>query len=105
MKNFGLIAKSPEVVGAVVSDFSGALLESSGNIDPEGTAAVLAYTSQALGQAGEQLGLGALTRAVVVGPGKTGIVTLLQDGVLGVYIDPTKSTANFEKKLDDLLQK
>ncbi len=93
------------MLGAVVSDPDGALIESSGNVDPEGTAAVLAYTSQALAQAGEQLGLGTLSRAVISSATKACVLSVLADGVLGVYLDPSKPVAAFEKKLDELLQR
>jgi predicted regulator of Ras-like GTPase activity (Roadblock/LC7/MglB family) len=105
MKNFPLIAKCPEVIGAVLSDPQGALLQASGDIEAESVGAVLTYTSQSLARAGEHLGLGALSRAVVTGPGKTCFIVVRAEGVLGVYVDATKPASAFEKKLEELLQR
>jgi predicted regulator of Ras-like GTPase activity (Roadblock/LC7/MglB family) len=105
MKNFQLVASCPEVIGAVVSDAEGALVEFSGDIDAESTGAVMTYAAQALAKAGEHLGLGILTRAVVSGPRRACVITTAGDVVLGVYVDATKPVSAFEKKLDDLLRR
>lgn len=97
-----MIAKLPEVVAAVLSDPSGALLDCSGNIDGEVAAAVHAFTVQSLGRAGELLGFGGFQRASVVGPSKACVITLQADTVLGTYVDPAKPLASVEKKLDTL---
>jgi predicted regulator of Ras-like GTPase activity (Roadblock/LC7/MglB family) len=104
MTDIHVIAKLPEVVGAVLSDPSGALLEAVGNLDGEAVGAVHAFSVQALGQAGEMLGLGTFLRAAVTGPAKTCVLALQHDGVLGVFVDPTKPLAVVEKKIQDLLQ-
>jgi predicted regulator of Ras-like GTPase activity (Roadblock/LC7/MglB family) len=105
MQHFQLLASYPEVVGAVVSNPSGALLHSAGDLDAESVGAVLTYSSQSLASAGEQLGLGDLSRIVVTGGKRTCIVTLRQDGILGVYIDSSQPLAAFEKKMDELLRR
>jgi len=105
MQNFELLASYPEVIGAVVTDQGGALLQSAGEIDAETVGAVLSYSSQSLARAGENMGLGELTRIVVAGAKRTCIITVRQEEVLGVYVDSSKPLASFEKKMDDLLQR
>jgi hypothetical protein len=103
MKDISVIARIPEVVGAVLSDPSGALLDAFGSVDGEAAGAVHAYSVLALSQAGEMLGLGSFQRAAVVGPKAACVLTLQPEGVLGVYVDPQKPLALVEKKLEDLL--
>ena len=105
MHNFQLIASSPEVIGAVVSDTLGTLLQSAGNIDAESIGAVLSYSAAALAGAGRELGLGDLGRIVISSPTRTCLVTVRQQEVLGVYIDSSKPVASFEKRMDELLQR
>lgn len=101
MKDFNVIAKFPEVQGAVLSDPTGALLDVVGNIDGEVAGAVNAYSIRSLGQAGELLGLGGIQRASIVGPTKSVVITLQDEEILGVYVDPDKPLAAIEKKLND----
>lgn len=105
MKDFNVIAKLPEVVGAVLSDTSGALLDWSGNIDGEVAGAAHAFSVRSLARAGDLLGLGNFQRVSVVGPTKSCVITLQGDTVLGTYVDPTKPLAAIEKKLHDTLHK
>jgi len=99
-----VLAKLPEVVGAILSDPSGALLDSVGSLDGETVGAVHAFSVHALAQAGELLGLGAFLRASVTGPVKACLLTIQDDAVLGVYVDPAKPLAVVEKKLQGILQ-
>ncbi|HET9960223.1 MAG TPA: roadblock/LC7 domain-containing protein [Polyangiaceae bacterium] len=101
MKDFNVIAKFPEVQGAVLSDPSGALLDVAGNIDGEVAGAVHAYSMKSLGQAGELLGLGGIQRTAIVGPTKSVVITIHDQEILGVYVDPDKPLAAIEKKLQD----
>lgn len=105
MQNFQLVASCPEVIGAVVSDLQGALLQSAGEIDAESLGAVISYSAGSLSTAGAELGLGDLSRIVVSGPTRTCIVTLRHRELLGVYIDSSRPLAAFEKKMDELLQR
>jgi hypothetical protein len=104
MKDINVIAEFPEVLGAVLSDASGALLDALGDVDGESAGAVHAYSLRALSQAGELLGLGGFERVTVLGPGQACVIALQGDAVLGVYVDPAKPLAPFEKKLLDALQ-
>src|SRR4051812_26996707 len=87
------IAKLPEVTAVVVSDPSGAMLEASGAIDGETAAAVYAVAVEALGRAGEQLGLGPFLRASITGPAKACLVCVHDEGIVSVQVDPTKPMA------------
>ena len=104
MKNFHMIAKLPEILGAVLSDPAGALIESFGSTDAEAAAAVHSFSAQSLGQAGDLLGLGTLDRVSIVGPTRVCTISKQSDGVLGVYVDPTKPLASIEKKIQDTLR-
>jgi predicted regulator of Ras-like GTPase activity (Roadblock/LC7/MglB family) len=105
MKCFTLIAKLPEITGAVLSDSSGALLESSGSADGEAAGAVHVFSLHGLNRAGEMLGLGGIGHASVVGPSMTCVMFLHGDEILGVYVDPSKPLSAVEKKLHELLQR
>jgi len=105
MKDLTVIAKFPEVVGAVLSDLSGALIDSVGNVDGEAASAVHSFSLNSLRQAGDLLGLGTFQRCSIVGPGKACVITIEDGAVLGVYVDPSKPLAAVEKKLQDSLQK
>jgi hypothetical protein len=105
MKDISVIAEFPEVVGAVLSDPAGALLDAFGSVDGETAGAVHAYSVVALSQAGDLLGLGAFERAAIAGPGATCLLSLEGEAVLGVYVDPTKPLPALEKKLRDALHR
>jgi len=68
MKDLNVIAKFPEVIGAVLSDLSGALIDSVGSVDGEAASAVHSFSLNSLCQAGELLGLGNFQRCSIVGP-------------------------------------
>jgi hypothetical protein len=102
MNNFDAVAKLPGIVGAALSNDSGSLLESIGNIDGDTVGAVNAFSVQSLGKAGEVLGLGSLQRIIVSDPGRSCVALVLGDEVLSVYADAGKPFANLEKKLDGI---
>lgn len=105
MRDLSRIAEIPGVLSALLSDSSGALLESARTADGEGAGAIFAYSSQSLVSAGEQLGLGDFRRATVGGPGKTCIIGMWEGAVLGIFVDPSKPLAEIERKLDIVLQR
>jgi predicted regulator of Ras-like GTPase activity (Roadblock/LC7/MglB family) len=98
------IAKSPEVVATVVTDRSGMLLDSTGDVDGESVGAVNAVSAEALGKAGETLGLGPLQRCAITGPKKACVITINDDEIVGFYVDPGKPIGAFEKKLEGVLR-
>lgn len=105
MKNFNLVSKFPEVIGAALTDTSGILLESSGRMDGEMAGAVHAFTARALAQAGDVLGLNSLERAVLSAEKSVCIIAVGDNCVLGVDVDPNKPIAAVEKKVWDAISK
>jgi predicted regulator of Ras-like GTPase activity (Roadblock/LC7/MglB family) len=99
------IAKFPEVIALVVTDDTGSLLESSGDVDGEALGAVHVVTTQALDRCGDALGLGPLQRVTVTGPRRACLIAVYDQEVLGAYLDPTKPIGTFEKKLDMALRR
>jgi predicted regulator of Ras-like GTPase activity (Roadblock/LC7/MglB family) len=99
------IAKFPEVTALVVTDDTGSLLESSGDIDSEAIGAVHVVTMQGLTRCGNALGLGALERLTVTGGKRACFIAVYDHEVLGIYVDPTKPIGAFEKKLETALRR
>jgi hypothetical protein len=60
---------------------------------------------QALTRCGNALGLGPLYRVTVTGPRRACLIAIHEQEVLGIYVDPTKPIAAFEKKLDSALRR
>lgn len=98
------IARIPEVVATVVTDRTGTLLESTGDVDAESAGAVHAVSAEALISAGEALGLGVLQRTAIVGPRRACLITISETEIVGIHVDATKPFAAFEKKLEALLR-
>jgi hypothetical protein len=104
MTDINAVANYSEVLAAVLSDPSGALLDSYGDVDGEAAGAVHSYCVQGLAQAGEILGLGVFHRSSVTGPSAACVILLHHEEVLGVYVDPRKPLGAVEKKLQETLQ-
>ena len=105
MKNFNLVAKFPEVLGAAISDSSGALLDCVGQMDGEVAGAVHAFTARALTQVGEILGLSSFERATITGPSFACLIATYDNSVLGVDIDPHRPLNVVEKKIWETISK
>lgn len=97
------MARLPEVTAWVLSEASGALVESGGDIDGEATGAVVAVALRGLAEIGQHLGIGSLKRASLAGSGWSSVWAVHDQEVLGVYVDPSKPLSAFEKKLDTIL--
>lgn len=97
------MARLPEVTAWVLSEGSGALVESWGDIDGEATGAVVALTLRAIENIGQNLGIGSLKRASLSGSGWSSVWAVHDQEVLGIYVDPSKPLSAFEKKLDTIL--
>jgi hypothetical protein len=104
-KNFSLIARIPEVTGAALTDTSGALIDSAGQMDGEAAGAIHCYVALALSRAGEALGLGAFERSTMAASARQCLIFLHEGSVLGVNINPNKSASSIEKKICDTLAK
>jgi predicted regulator of Ras-like GTPase activity (Roadblock/LC7/MglB family) len=105
VKNFSVVAKFPEVIGAALTDSSGMLIECAGQMDGEVAGAVHAFTARALSQAGEVLGLSSFERATLVGGKSVCVVVVHENSVLGAEIDPSKPLSVVEKKIWDTITK
>jgi predicted regulator of Ras-like GTPase activity (Roadblock/LC7/MglB family) len=103
MKEFSSISKIPGVIAAVVGDSDGALVEWSGSVDGESSAAVHAFAVRGFAQAGEQVGLGELQRMSIVGPSSACVIAVTRDSLVGVYGDPSKPVAGLERRLQEIL--
>jgi predicted regulator of Ras-like GTPase activity (Roadblock/LC7/MglB family) len=99
------VAKLAEVTALVVTDETGSLLESSGDIDAESLGAVNIVAMQALTRCGNTLGLGQLDRFTIAGPKHACLIAPYEQEVLGVYLDGTKAIGAFEKKLEIMLKR
>jgi predicted regulator of Ras-like GTPase activity (Roadblock/LC7/MglB family) len=99
------IARLPEVTAMVVTDQSGALIQSSGEVDGAAAGPVYSVAATALGQAGEQLGLGPLSRASVAGAATACLLVVDAAGVVAIQVDAKKPMGAIEKKLDGLLRR
>jgi len=99
------VVRSAEVSAMVVTDRTGVLIESSGEIDGETAGAVYAVAAGDLDRLGEQLGLGPFQRASITGPTSACIVAIHEDGVMAMQLDPRKPIAAMERKLDGVLRR
>jgi predicted regulator of Ras-like GTPase activity (Roadblock/LC7/MglB family) len=99
------IARFPEVAALVVTDDTGSLLESTGDIDGEAIGAVHVVTMQALTRCGNALGLGPLHKVTVTGQRHACLIAIFEQEVLGIYVDPTKPIGAFENKLESALRR
>jgi predicted regulator of Ras-like GTPase activity (Roadblock/LC7/MglB family) len=97
------IARFPEVTSFVVTDTSGALIESTGEIEGESVAAVVAVAVRSLNSAAEALGIGAFRRSSLTGSGFTCLIAATERELFGIYADPTKPLGPLEKKLESVL--
>lgn len=94
-----------EVKSVVTCDLDGALSEATVDLDGETTAAISGFVTKAMTQVGDRVGTGALQRITISGKTKAAIITVVDEGLLTVFVDPSKPTAPIEKKLDLMLQR
>ncbi len=99
------ICKLPEVAAAVVTDRSGMLVDSTGDVDGETVGAVHAVSADALARTGEILGMGPLQRATITGGKKACVIVTQDEEIAGIYVDPAKPIGTFETKLDTVLRR
>jgi predicted regulator of Ras-like GTPase activity (Roadblock/LC7/MglB family) len=99
VKSLNAVSKIPEVLGAVLTDPSGILIESTGQMDGEVAGAIHAFTARALAQTGELLGLNNLERASLVADKSVCVLAVSDNSVLAAEVDPGKPLGAIEKKL------
>src|ERR1019366_8561578 len=98
MNPFDVVSKIPGIVAAILSDESGNLLESVGNIDGESPAPVNAFPRESFGKAGDILGLGSLDRVVIASPTRSAIVAVRPGYVMSVFADAGNEIKQRKKK-------
>lgn len=99
------ITRIPDVVGAVLSDAAGSVIEFSGRVDGETAGAVQSFCVDAFAKAGQLLGLGTVQRTTFATSAGACVITAPAGRVLGVYVDANKPTAPVEKRLAEILQR
>jgi predicted regulator of Ras-like GTPase activity (Roadblock/LC7/MglB family) len=100
MADLASVARIPHVSGAVLGDAGGAFYDAIREQDGESVASVAAFVATSLGQAGEELGLGALRRVVTAGE-KRGLLMAAAGGVLvTARVEPATALASVERAFD-----
>jgi predicted regulator of Ras-like GTPase activity (Roadblock/LC7/MglB family) len=100
MSKLAMIAKFPGVKSSVLSDAAGGFLDAAGDVDGETVAAVAGVLTTMMGEAGEQLGLGALRRMSFTGRARACLVAVQSDAVVTAFVEPSTSIGAVEKALD-----
>ena len=98
MADLSFLKQLPEVRSAVLSDPSGGLVDVVREPDGESVAAVMAFLTTTLGQAGEELGLGSLGRLSFAGPTQASLVVLFAEGILSAVIQPPVNRNSFARR-------
>lgn len=101
MNDLALIATIPNVSGAVLGDVSGVFYDAVREPDGEAIAAVTGFISTSLGEAGEQLGLGALARAAVAGPTRGSVIAVRGGTVVTIGVATAGALPAVERALDN----
>ncbi len=101
MNDLALIARIPNVTGAVLGDVTGVFHDAIREADGEAVAAVTGFITTSLGEASEQLGLGALVRASVAGPTRACILAVRGGTVVTIGVQPAGALPAVERALDN----
>jgi len=99
MSKLEKIINLKEVIGGIICDKSGTLLEHANTPDAESVAAVTGYYVNLIIQCGESLGFDVLSRINLTGKDLSCIVFLENNFVQSIYLDPSSSQTEFEKKI------
>jgi hypothetical protein len=100
MADLKRLASLPEVKSAVRGDLTGAFLGALRHPDGEAAAAVAGFLATTLGQVGEELGLGGLTRISFEGPARACLLVLQDGTVTSTFLEPATALPAVEKLLD-----
>jgi predicted regulator of Ras-like GTPase activity (Roadblock/LC7/MglB family) len=101
MNDLALIARIPNVTGAVVGDMTGVFHDAIREADGEAVAAVTGFITTSLGEASEQLGLGSLVRAAFVGATRGCIISVRGGTVVTIGVQPPGALPAVERALDN----
>lgn len=100
MADLGAVARIPGVASAVLGDLEGGFHDAIREADGEAAASVAAFVATSLGQAGEELGLGALRRVAVAGEKRGLVVSVAGGALVTARVEPAAALAAVEKALD-----
>jgi predicted regulator of Ras-like GTPase activity (Roadblock/LC7/MglB family) len=100
MAELAMISKIPNVRSAVLGDLAGGFHDAVREQDGETIAAVMGFVASAMAEAGEQLGLGALSRVSVACEARACLVEVRGSSVLTAFIEPGAALAAVEKVID-----
>lgn len=100
MAELAMIAKIPGVASAVLGDLAGAFHDAIRESDGEAVAAVTGFISTSLTQAGEHLGLGALSRVTLSGGTRACLIVLRGSSTITAFVEPAGSLTAVERVLD-----
>jgi len=103
MADLSVLTRFPEIRRAVAGDRSGSVLDSVGEPDAEGFAAVTGSIAELVTKAGESLGLGEPRWVSVEGEKQASIIAIDEDAVVAGRVDAPRSLAAIEKALDGAL--
>lgn len=100
MNDLSLIARIPNVAGAVLGDLSGVFHDAIREADGEAVAAVTGFIATSLGEASEQLGLGPLLRASVQGATRACIIGIRGGLAVTIGVEPPASLPAVERAFE-----
>lgn len=100
MAELAMISKIPNVRSAVLGDLAGGFHDAVREQDGETIAAVMGFVASAMAEAGEQLGLGALSRISVSCEARACLVHVRAGSVLTAFIEPGSALPAVEKVID-----
>jgi hypothetical protein len=100
MMDLARIAKIPNVVSTVLGDLAGGFYDAIRESDGEAVAAVTGFISTSIGQAGEQLGLGALARVSLAGATRACVIAVDGGTAVTISVAPPGSLPSVERALD-----
>jgi predicted regulator of Ras-like GTPase activity (Roadblock/LC7/MglB family) len=100
-----VIANLPGVKSAVLGNLEGAYLDAVREANGETIAAEMAFVGSTVMEAGEQLGLGALSTVSVSGPQRAIVLVVRGQNVITALIEPARSLSAVEKGIETSFQK
>ena len=104
MPDLALITSIPEVRSGVLSDPTGALLDSFNEPDGESVAAVIGFLANTMGQAGEQLGLGQLERISCSSEQQACVLVVEPTSIACAFVESPRALPAVERTLDGAQQ-
>jgi len=105
MADLSLLTRFPEIRRAVAGDRSGSVLDSVGEPDAEGLAAVTGSVAELMTEVGESLVLDALHWVSIEGEKQASIIAIDDDAVVAGRVDAPRALTGIQKALDAAFQR